>query len=68
MLDAKGGSVNAAAAKMLGWNVDGLIGQPMRRARHHSRPDGSPYPATQCRICAAGKDNKVDHVEDEVLW
>jgi PAS domain-containing protein len=36
--------VNAAAATMLGWEVDEVLGRPMHALLHHSKPDGTPYP------------------------
>lgn len=60
--------LNPAAARMLGWEVEDLIGQPMHALLHHRKPDGSPYPAHQCPIYAAFKDGAVHHVEDEVFW
>ena len=53
---------------MLGWNTDELIGQPMHRLLHHSRPDGSHYPQHDCPIYAAFKDGAVHQVNDEVFW
>lgn len=69
-LDAEGKTsfVNPAAAKMLGWSADELIGQPLHAVHHHSKPDGSPYPAAQCPIYAAFNDGKMHHVDDEVFW
>ena len=60
--------LNPAAAEMLGWNADELIGQPMHRLLHHSRPDGSHYPQHDCPIYAAFKDGAVYQVNDEVFW
>jgi PAS domain S-box-containing protein len=60
--------VNPSAVRMLGWNADELIGQPMHARLHHSHPDGSPFPPEECPIYAAFKDGQVHHVEDEVFW
>ncbi|MGB5729717.1 MAG: PAS domain S-box protein [Thiogranum sp.] len=60
--------VNPAAAQMLGYAADELIGQPMHALLHHTRPDGSKFPKEQCPIYAAFKDGAVHHVDDEVFW
>jgi len=60
--------VNPAAARMTGWGVEELIGQPQHDILHHSKPDGSPYPREECRIYAAFKDGAVHHVYNEVFW
>ena len=51
--------VNPAAAQLLGWPVQELIGQPMHAVLHHTRPDGTPYPREECPIYAAFKDGRV---------
>ena len=60
--------VNPAAADLLGWEADALIGQSMHALHHHTRPNGSPFPKEECPIYAAFKDGIVHHVEDEVFW
>lgn len=61
--------VNPAAAKMLGWDVERLIGRIGHATIHHTRPDGSPYPVEECPIRAAYKDGLVHpSVVDEVFW
>lgn len=67
-LEGKATFVNPAAAKMLGYDVDELIGRPMHELIHHSYPDGSPYPAEQCPMYAAFTDGRVRTVTNEVLW
>lgn len=60
--------VNPAAAEMIGWHREDLIGQSMHRVLHHSHPDGSPYPRQTCPIYAAFKDGVLHRVTDEVFW
>jgi len=69
-LDIKGKVtfVNQAAALMLGWEPDELIGKAHHALIHHTRPDGSPYPAEQCPIHQAYRDGKVHFGSDEVFW
>ncbi len=67
-LQGKATFVNPAAARMLGWSVAELIGQPMHPILHHTKPDGTPYPEEECPIYAAFKDGTVHRVADEVFW
>jgi len=60
--------VNPAAAKMLGYEVEELKGQPMHSLLHHTHADGTEYPNKECPIYAAFKDGSVHHVDDEVFW
>ena len=60
--------VNPAAAKMIGWETEELIGKPQHDILHHTKPDGSPYPREECPIYAAFKDGRVHHATDDVFW
>src|SRR5258705_6390525 len=60
--------VNPAAARMLGWNAEDLVGHDMHSIVHHTRPDGSHYPGHDCPIYAAFRDGAVHQVDDEVFW
>ncbi|MBD1836713.1 EAL domain-containing protein [Coleofasciculus sp. FACHB-64] len=60
--------VNPAAARMLGWEVEELIGRPLHFICHHSKADGAPYPREACPIYAAFKDGTVQQIEEEVFW
>ena len=59
---------NAATLDILGWEPDEVIGQPSHEIHHHSHPDGTPYPHTECPIYAALHDGEVHRVDDEVFW
>jgi PAS domain S-box-containing protein len=59
---------NPAAAAMIGWEPEELIGKPQHAILHHSKPDGSPYPQEECPIYAAFGDGAVHHVSNEVFW
>ncbi|GJL51083.1 MAG: hypothetical protein NPIRA01_23100 [Nitrospirales bacterium] len=69
-IDCQGNTtfVNVAAAKMLGYAPEELLGVPMHSTIHHTKRDGSPYPQEDCPTSTALKDAAVYHVEDEVLW
>lgn len=61
--------VNRSFLRILGYgNADEIIGQPIHALIHHSHPDGSPYPAAECRMYAAYRRNQDIHVVDEVFW
>ncbi|MEO1403369.1 MAG: PAS domain-containing sensor histidine kinase [Cyanobacteria bacterium J06635_1] len=60
--------VNPAAAAMIDWEMEDLIGQSMHQVLHHSHPDGSPYPRECCPIYAAFQDGSTRRVTDEVFW
>ncbi|HSE83387.1 MAG TPA: sigma 54-interacting transcriptional regulator [Thermodesulfobacteriota bacterium] len=63
--------INPAAAKMLGWEVEELIGLTVQTAHaivHHSKPDGTPYPPEECPIHAAFKEGITYKTDNEVFW
>jgi len=60
--------VNPAAAKMLGYATDELIGKHSHSTWHHTKPYGSPYPVEECPIYAAYTDGYIHRGSDEVFW
>ena len=60
--------VNPSAARMLGYEIEELIGQKSHPIWHYSRADGSPYPQEECKIYAAYRDGAVHTENDEVFW
>ena len=60
--------VNPAAAQLLGWQAQDLIGKPQHDLIHHTRTDGSSYERLDCPIYAALQDGQVHTVNDEVFW
>ncbi len=60
--------VNAKAIEILGWRPENVLGKPLHDIHHHSHPDGTPYPRSECPIYAAFKDGEVHRVDDEVFW
>ncbi|CAN5259942.1 hypothetical protein BH09GEM1_BH09GEM1_28690 [soil metagenome] len=69
-LDAHGviSFVNRSGSEMLGYSPEELIGREMHALTHHSRPDGSPYPASECPIHRAAVEGIPCEVSDEVMW
>ncbi|MCH9638382.1 MAG: sigma 54-interacting transcriptional regulator [Betaproteobacteria bacterium] len=69
-VDAKGNTtfVNEAATQILGWRSDDVIGKSLHAIHHHSYPDGTPYPSSECPIYAAFTDGKVHQGDDEFFW
>ena len=59
---------NAAAADIVGWKNENILGQKSHDVHHHSRSDGSSYAHEDCPIYAALKDGEVHTVDDEVFW
>src|SRR5262249_34067672 len=60
--------VNAAGARMLGYEPAEIIGRPLHEVVRHSRANGAPYRADECPSCAALQAGGVRQVADEVFW
>ena len=67
-LEGKTAFVNPAAAAMLGYEQQELIGRFSHALWHHTKADGSPYPKEECPIYGAYKDGHVHHGDTEVFW
>ncbi len=60
---------NPSCVRMLGYtDVNELIGKNLHAMIHHTRADGRPYPAEQCRIKIATSQAMGTHADDEVHW
>jgi PAS domain S-box-containing protein len=60
--------VNRAAARMLGYSPDEMLGRNGHALVHHSHPDGAPYPEADCPIYQAMRGTQGGHSEDDVFW
>lgn len=60
--------VNPAAAQMLGYTIDELIGCPSHSTWHHSYPDGTPYPEAECPIHVGYRTGSERSGDDQVFW
>lgn len=67
-LNGKVTFVNPAAAAMIDWPIDELIGMSMHAVLHHSHADGTPYCREDCPIYAALRDGSTHRVTTEVFW
>ena len=60
--------VNRAAAQMLGWRTEEVLGQNMHELIHHTHVDGRHYPECDCPIYNAFRRGLPCRIDDEVLW
>jgi PAS domain S-box-containing protein len=60
--------VNPAAARMLGWEVEELIGQPIRHIVRRMKRDGTACADDAYPILAACRDGVVRHVPEDIFW
>jgi PAS domain S-box-containing protein len=60
--------VNPAAAQMLGYRQDEILGRQMHELIHHTRVDGSPYARDDSPIQASLKHLSTVRVANEVFW
>lgn len=60
--------VNPAAAKMLGFSSEDLIGKNSHRVFHHTKADGQPYPISECPLHKSLKEGSIYRGEVEVFW
>lgn len=68
-LDGRCTFCNPACLRMLGYGkIDDLLSGKMHELIHHTRPDGTAYPATECQIHRSIRQGRGVHRESEVLW
>lgn len=60
--------LNDAAAELLGYRGDELIGKEIHGIIHHSFIDGSPYPKIDCPMLHACSQGEERHISGEALW
>ncbi len=60
--------INRAGARLLGYEPAQVLGCNMHELTHHSHPDGSPYPDTDCPIFNAFRQGLPCRIDTEVFW
>jgi PAS domain S-box-containing protein len=56
--------MNPAAEKLTGYRLDDVKGRPLHDAIHHTHPDGTPYPRSECPIDRALPENNQEQGEE----
>ncbi|QRN95321.1 PAS domain-containing protein [Archangium violaceum] len=56
--------MNPAAEKITGFTLEEVQGKPLHELIHHTRPDGTPYPISECPIDRALLTRAQDQGED----
>ena len=67
-LQGKSTFVNKAAEKLTGWRSYDLVGARQHELLHHTKPDGSHFPARDCPIYQTFTDNRARFVVDDLFW
>ncbi|MPY67525.1 PAS domain S-box protein [Deinococcus sp. SDU3-2] len=69
-LDRRGRTTfaNPAAARLLGYSIERLIGADQHALIHHHRADGAAYPVGECPIHQTLQDGQPRRCEEDVFW
>jgi diguanylate cyclase (GGDEF)-like protein/PAS domain S-box-containing protein len=59
---------NPAAAELLGWEPDDLVGHNIHEAVHAQRADGPGHDIEECPLVIGPQSGLVQHMEDDVFW
>jgi two-component system, cell cycle sensor histidine kinase and response regulator CckA len=60
--------VNRAAAQMLGYDPEDMVGRNGHALWHHTKADGGAYPEEECPIYAVLHDGTTRHGTTDVFW
>jgi PAS domain S-box-containing protein len=60
--------INAAGARMLHLRSEDVLGKAMHELTHHTKPDGTPYPATECPIYNAFRTGRGCRIDNELFF
>jgi PAS domain S-box-containing protein len=67
-LEGKVTIINPAAAEMLGYKAQELLGQDMHALTQHTRADGTPLPIEESKVRQSLMTEQTVRVADEVFW
>jgi PAS domain S-box-containing protein len=67
-LDGRCTFMNRAAAQILGWRTESVLGRNMHWLMHHTHSDGRAYPEEECPIFNAFRQGLPCRIDHEVLW
>ena len=67
-LEGRGTVINPAAAQMLGYKTQELLGRRMHELIHHTRTDGTPYPPEESAIMNSIHSLDTMRVSNELFW
>jgi PAS domain S-box-containing protein len=67
-LDGRITFINAAGARMLGYDAEQMIGCGVHELIHHSHADGTPYSKSTSPILQALRRDEPIRMHDEVFW
>jgi len=67
-MDGRATIANPAAAEMLGYSIEEMSGQKMHELMHHTKPDGTPNPETECPICQCRVTGQTVCGRDDIFW
>jgi PAS domain S-box-containing protein len=56
--------MNPAAERLTGYALEETLGRPLHDVVHHTRPDGTPYPLSECPIDQAFPENMREQGEE----
>lgn len=59
---------NSAAAALLGYAREELLGRNMHDLVHHHHGDGRPFPEAECPLFLASRGARAVRLDDTVLW
>jgi len=60
--------LNSAAALTLGFTPEEVLGRPVHALFHHTRPDGTSYPESQCPMTRVMTTRERVLIAGELLW